>query len=76
MILIHGLGGSHDVWEKVEPALAADNLVCSFDRVNAGNSSQDPGRHTITQSAAELGDFLAVVGVRTPVVSGRSFLRR
>lgn len=76
VMLIAGFGGDTTAWTKVEPVVAAQARVCSYDRPGTGTS--DPpaptSRATFTTQATQLHTLLEATGEPGPyVVVGHSF---
>jgi len=74
LVLIHGLGGSHVVWEPVMDLLAAERDVIAVDLPGFGKS--DPLPDGTRHSAAEMGRALTVhlesLGLERPHLAGNS----
>jgi pimeloyl-ACP methyl ester carboxylesterase len=74
VVLLNG-GGSFSIdWARIQPAVAAQTRVCSYDR--AGYAWSEPGAaaRSLDTSAAELHQVLTRVGVRPPyILVGSSF---
>jgi pimeloyl-ACP methyl ester carboxylesterase len=74
VILESGLGDLSNVWRRVQPELAKDKRVCSYDR--AGYGSSDPGSfpRSSWQIAGELNTLLRNAGEHPPyIMVGHSF---
>lgn len=74
LLLIHGLGGSHVVWEPVVPRLAAERDVIAIDLPGFGESPLLPaGREPTARAlAVAVADCLDELGVESPHVAGNS----
>jgi pimeloyl-ACP methyl ester carboxylesterase len=73
IVYLHGLGGDGSDSNSITP-LASQTRVCTYDRLNVGRSDRDPGRHTGTDSVADLHALLAAAGVPGPyLLVGFSF---
>jgi pimeloyl-ACP methyl ester carboxylesterase len=74
LVLIHGLGGSHVVWEPVLDLLAAERDVVALDLPGFGAS--DPLPDGTRHSAAEMGRAVAAhlesLGIERPHLAGNS----
>ncbi len=66
VILESGLGGTADSWASVQPELAANTRVCSYDRAGLGGSERRPGPTTGEDVVADLRALLEVGGVAPP----------
>jgi pimeloyl-ACP methyl ester carboxylesterase len=74
VVYLHGLGGDGSDVESVSVPLASRVRVCTYDRVNAGRSDSDPGRHTGADSVRDLHALLDAAGVAGPyLLVGFSF---
>jgi len=58
LLLDAGLGGSHLDWSLVQPALALDYRVCSYDRAGYGLSQMGPTPRDAQSLAQDLVDLL------------------
>src|SRR5262245_54725955 len=68
VILLNG-GGSFSIdWAAVQPAVAANTRVCSYDRAGYAWSDPGPAPRGLGTSAAELHQVLTRAGVRPPYV--------
>lgn len=74
LILIHGLGGSHIVWEPVVPVLASERDVIAVDLPGFGGSPSLPSGQEPTPAAlaGAVADFLAELEIEAPHVAGNS----
>ncbi|NJN14869.1 MAG: alpha/beta hydrolase [Oscillochloris sp.] len=74
VILESGLGGDHSSWELVQPALADQMRVCSYDRANLGASDPAPAPRTADDAAADLHGLLAAAEIPGPyLIAAHSF---
>lgn len=74
VVLDAGLGGSSLDWSRVQPAVAKETRVCSYDRSGYGWSEPAVGPRTSAAIADELHRLLAAAGVPGPyVLVGHSF---
>ena len=74
VLLIAGFGGDTSGWVKVEPAIATQARVCSYDRLGTGTSDAATSAATFNTQAADLHALLSTIGEPGPyVVVGHSF---
>lgn len=67
MVLIHGVAGSHMVWDRVVPLLEAHFTVIRMDLLGYGRSPKPRVRHTPLRHVAAIRRTLAHGGVAGPV---------
>jgi pimeloyl-ACP methyl ester carboxylesterase len=67
-VLIAGAGDYSFDWSLVQPALARETRVCSYDRAGFAWSDVGPNPRTMLQEAVELHLLLQNGGVRSPVL--------
>ena len=74
LVLIHGLGGSHVVWEPVLDLLAAKRDVIAIDLPGFGGSHPLPEgtRHSPAEMGKALTSHLESTGVKRPHLAGNS----
>ena len=73
IVFLHGVGGQASDWDATLTGLA-DLPTCNYDRLNAGHSGHDPGRHRVKDSVQDLDALLEVAGVEPPyLLVGHSF---
>lgn len=68
VVLEAGLGGFSLDWSKIQPVLAKQTRVCSYDRAGYGWSERGPQPRDAYQIAQELHALLAKAGVAGPYV--------
>jgi len=74
VILDSGLGSSSSSWRLVQPAVARDTQVCSYDRAGSGWSDDGPLPRTSGRIVTELHRLLRRARVEPPyVLVGHSF---
>jgi len=74
VILISGYETGSDAWWAVEPTIAAQTRVCTYDRPGTGTSEAASAIATFTTQAHDLHNLLTTVGEPGPyVVVGHSF---
>src|SRR5262245_25300986 len=71
VLLVHGLGGSHDDWRLQWPVIAAGHRVIVPDLRGFGASRRDEP-FTIAQHARDLAALLAALGIERAAVVGLS----
>ena len=73
VVLFNGLGERTPSWAWVQPAVARETRVCTFDRAGQGWSGKAPGRQDGHQLAADLHGLLSAAHVPGPyVLAGHS----
>jgi pimeloyl-ACP methyl ester carboxylesterase len=72
LLLIAGFACDHTIWSQVEPALAAQYRVISFDNRGVGRSSTPDNPYSIRQMADDAGALLDAIGIRRAHVAGHS----
>jgi pimeloyl-ACP methyl ester carboxylesterase len=72
VLLIHGLGSSHQDWEHQVPDLAEKFQVIALDLRGHGKSERHIGPYTISQFAADTGTLMEKLGVAPVHVVGIS----
>lgn len=73
ILLIHGIAGSSETWERVIPLLARDHTVVAPDLVGHGGSDKPAGDYSLGAHASTLRDLLSVLGMERATVVGQSF---
>jgi pimeloyl-ACP methyl ester carboxylesterase len=74
VILEAGLNAGHTSWDLVQPALAQETRVCSYDRAGIGASDPGPQPRDSQQIATELHSLLANADIQPPyILVGHSF---
>jgi pimeloyl-ACP methyl ester carboxylesterase len=74
VVLEAGLGGNHLDWTLVQPELARDVTVCSYDRAGAGFSEPSSRPRTVDAIADELHRMIVTAALQRPIVLvGHSF---
>lgn len=77
VVYLHGLGGEgSDVNEAIAPRLAGRVRLCTYDRVNVGQSDDQSARHTGADSVRDLHALLGAAKVEGSLSAGRFLLRR
>lgn len=74
LVLIHGLGGAHVVWEPVVELLAAQRDVIAVDLPGFGGSDPLPEgtRHSAKEMGRAVSAHVASLGIERPHVAGNS----
>lgn len=72
LLLIMGLGYSHEMWHRTRPAVSALYRTIEFDNRGVGKSDVPPGPYTIAQMAADAVAVLDAAGVESAHVFGVS----
>ncbi len=74
VILEAGLGGDHTSWDVVQPAIAQETRVCSYDRAGMGQSEAGTPPYTAEQTANDLHTLLTNASIAPPyLLVGHSF---
>jgi len=74
VVLIAGFGSDSTAWANVEPAIADDARVCSYDRPGTGTSGPAAAGTTFRTDANDLHELLHTIGEPGPyVLVGHSF---
>lgn len=68
VILESGMGGDHRTWEHVQPAVADEVRVCTYDRAGIGESTPAPGTRTAADAVSDLQRLLEVAEIEPPYV--------
>lgn len=61
VVLMAGGGGTAKVWEKVQPTVAREARVCSYDRAGLGASDKTDGPQSAVEIVDDLRDSLSRV---------------
>ncbi len=72
LVMIHGVGLDHTMWDKVMPQLTATRQVVRYDLLGHGNSSDPPGPRSIDDFVSQLLGVMDAHGVVKPDVAGLS----
>ena len=75
ILLIMGLGYSHEMWHRSRPALSEAYRTILFDNRGVGKSDVPPGPYTIAQMAADAAAVLDAAGVESAHIFGASKYR-
>jgi pimeloyl-ACP methyl ester carboxylesterase len=73
VLLLHGLGGSHETWDGIIPALAEHHTVIAPDLLGHGRSDKPRADYSIGGYANGMRDLLSVLGIDKVTVVGHSF---
>lgn len=75
IVFENGLGANLGTWFQTDVANGFSSVrTCAYDRVNAGTSDRDPGRHSGEDSVRDLHTLLQVAAVPAPyLLVGHSF---
>lgn len=71
-VYLHGLGGDFSDAAAIYAPLTDRIRVCVFDRLNAGKSDSDAGRHTGADSVREMHALLDAAAIRGPTCCSAS----
>lgn len=66
VILIHGAGDNSIIWSLVQPEIAKEYQVCSYDRAGYGWSDNGPLPRSVEQNARELQALLSAASIEPP----------
>ncbi len=72
VLLIMGLGFTHEMWFRVLPSLAAQYRVIVFDNRGVGRSESPPGPHLMREMARDAAGVLDAAGIDHAQVVGAS----
>ncbi|MGH3754535.1 MAG: alpha/beta fold hydrolase [Pseudonocardiaceae bacterium] len=72
VLLIHGLGYTHEMWYRTVPALSPRYRVIRFDNRGVGRSDVPPGAYRISDMAEDAAAVLDAAGVEAAHVVGAS----
>ncbi|MBV8810390.1 MAG: alpha/beta fold hydrolase [Acidobacteriaceae bacterium] len=72
VLLIMGLGFTHEMWFRILPALSAQFRVIVFDNRGVGRSDSPPGPHLIREMAHDAAAVLDAAGIDHAQVVGAS----
>jgi pimeloyl-ACP methyl ester carboxylesterase len=72
IVLLHGMAGSSETWERVMPALAADHRVIAPDLIGHGESAKPGGDYSVGAYANLIRDLLERLGEARGTVVGHS----
>jgi 3-oxoadipate enol-lactonase len=72
VVLVHGLGGTTALWQKVKPALAAEFRVVAYDLRGSGGSSRPPGAWAPDDFVADLDAIVRALGLAPAAIVGHS----
>ena len=73
LLLIHGIGGSSNVWREVMPALAERYTVIAPDLMGHGQSAGQAGDYSLGAFASNMRDLVRMLGVERVSAVGQSF---
>ncbi len=72
VVLVHGLGGSAQLWEQLVPALAGEFRVVSYDLRGAGQSDKPPGPYTLDLLVSDLAALVEALELAPVILVGHS----
>src|SRR5689334_13873632 len=72
LLLIMGLGGTHEWWHAITPVVSRHFRTILFDNRGAGRSDVPPGPYSIAGMAADTAAVLDAAGVASAHVFGAS----
>jgi 3-oxoadipate enol-lactonase len=72
LVLIHGLGGSAAIWQKVAGQLAEEFRVIAYDLRGLGQSTTPPPPYTLTMLVADLHGLVEGLGLDRVALVGHS----
>jgi 3-oxoadipate enol-lactonase len=72
LVLLHGVGGSHEMWQPVLPALSASRRVLAGDHRGHGGSDKPGGPYTVRLLADDWRAALGALGVQRADLLGLS----
>lgn len=72
VVLLHGWGCDHTIWQGVQAQLEGAFRVTSIDLAGFGESSEPPVGWGVGEYAAHLELFIEQMGIRNPILFGHS----
>lgn len=72
LVLVHGLGSSHEDWELMVPALKEHFQVILYDVRGHGNTERTKGPYSIPLFANDLAKFLKAINIESAHIGGIS----
>jgi 3-oxoadipate enol-lactonase len=72
LVLVHGLGGSTELWSKVVPALAEEFRVVAYDLRGSGRTPATGGATTLAELVDDLGRLVAELDLGRSLVMAHS----
>lgn len=72
LVLVHGVGLDHTMWDFVVDALAIEHRVIRYDLLGHGATADPPGPRHLDDFVAQLTDVLDRTGARAPAIIGLS----
>jgi 3-oxoadipate enol-lactonase len=72
VLLVHGLSGSHQLWDRTVPALVDRYQAIAVDLRGHGQSDKPPGPYSVPGFAADLVVLLDQLGIERAVLVGLS----
>jgi len=72
LVLVHGLGGSTELWKHVAGPLAEDFRVVMYDLRGSGLSAVPPGPYSLEELAADLDGVIEALGLGRVLLMGHS----
>lgn len=72
VVLVHGLGGTHDAWTRLVDHLPTDFHVLAPDLPGHGTSQAGHGDHSVGAAASAIRDLMVAVGLRSATLIGHS----
>lgn len=72
LVLVHGLGGSTELWKHVAGPLAEDFRVVMYDLRGSGRSQVPPGPYSMRELVADLDGVIEALGLGRVLLMGHS----
>jgi len=72
LVLMHGLGGSTELWKHVAGPLAEDFRVVMYDLRGSGRTATPPGPYSFDQLVADLDGVIEALGLGRVLLMGHS----
>lgn len=72
VVMLHGHASAAACWEPITAELERDFRVLTYDTYDHGWSSNSPRQGPLVDRAAELGEFIRLLGLEKPILVGQS----
>jgi 3-oxoadipate enol-lactonase len=72
LVLVHGLGGSVEIWRRLTDDLAGDFRIVAYDLRGAGKSAVPEGPYSVQELVDDLDALIAALGIDAALLMGHS----